>query len=328
MKEERLNELNSSYRHLLKANDLKAWTVTLSVLATSSIGIMLSLSEGVVFWLCGQVVLGISMLQWFFLVHDYGHGNYFSSKGLNDFWGHVASFFCILPFYPWRYIHRGHHYWTGWKDKDPTMTVIIPRDLPPGKKNFINWCWRLWIPIFSVSFSLSNFWNMKKLKELYPGKEGKFLFSILFLIGSYLLLVTVVPPFFKVWGFAYFIFLFLSDPLLLSQHSSVPQNHTRGKKVKPISFREQDVYTRSLIFPSFVTKYILLSFNNHIVHHIYPTMPGYNLYKVNERFANEEPWFSWLIRAKGTPAVELLFSEERNISSSSELDKNTSESFT
>lgn len=326
MENDRLEEFNDKYKALLKADNLKAWSVTLSVLARSFFGGYLSLHENRWVWLIGQVVLATSILQWFFLVHDYGHGNYFSNSKLNEFWGHVASFFCILPFYPWRYIHRGHHYWTGWKDKDPTMTVIIPRDLEQGKKNFINFCWSYWIPIFSVSFSLSNFWNMKKLRELYPGKEAKFLFSILFLIGAYLFLLVTFPQFFKVWGLAYFLFLFISDPLLLSQHSSVPQKHTRGEKVRPVAFKEQDVYTRSLIFPSFVTKYLLLSFNNHIVHHIYPTMPGYNLYKVNERFDNEVDWKEWLTQAKKTPAVELLFSEERNIEAAS-LDS-TSESFT
>lgn len=326
MKESRLQDFNEKYRSLLKANNAKAWTVTLSVLLLTCLGISLSLHENVGIWFLGQVILGVTILQWFFLVHDYGHGNYFSSQKLNDFWGHVASFFCILPFYPWRFIHRGHHYWTGWKDKDPTMTVIIPRDLPPGKRAFINICWKLWIPIFSVSFSLSNFWNIKKLKALYPEHREKFLFSILFLLGTYLLLIVIYDNFFKVWGLAYLLFLVISDPLLLSQHSSVPQLHTRGKKVKPISFKEQDVYTRSLLFPTFVTKYILLSFNNHIVHHIYPTMPGYNLYKVDERFENEEPWYDWLRKAKQTSAVELLFSEERNVTNQNVSD--TSESFT
>jgi omega-6 fatty acid desaturase (delta-12 desaturase) len=321
MENERLQTLKSDYSYLLKADDQKAWMIVLSVLTISGLGIRLSLQEEKGLWLLGQIILGVSILQWFFLVHDLGHNNYFRSKKWNTFWGHVASIFCILPFFPWRYIHRGHHYWTGWKDKDPTMAVIVPRDLTPGRKTIINFCWKLWIPIFSVSFSLSNFWNVKKLKALYPDKFKENLFSIILLPVVYGLLIGFLggAEFLQVWGLAYFLFLFLSDPLLLSQHSSVPQKFAGEKKVSPIPFKDQDEFTRSLTFPSFVTKYVLLSFNNHIVHHIFPTMPGYNLYKVEESFPNETPWNDWLWEAKRTPAVELLFSEKRNLVESDQI---------
>lgn len=321
MENERLQTLKSDYTHLLKAENKKAWTILLSVLLASIVGVYLSTLGNIFIWLLGQLILGVSILQWFFLVHDLGHNNYFSSKKLNTFWGHVASVFCVLPFFPWRYIHRGHHYWTGWKDKDPTMAVIVPRDLSPGRKSVINFCWKFWIPIFSVSFSLSNFWNLKKLNQLFPEKMRENLISILLLPLFYAVVVGWLgwSLFFKLWGIAYFLFLFLSDPLLLSQHSSVPQKYAGDQKVSPIPFKDQDEFTRSLLFPDWVTKYVLLSFNNHIVHHIFPTMPGYNLYKVRESFPNEARWDDWLWEAKKTPAVELLFSEKRNIVKSDQL---------
>ncbi|MCR9203030.1 MAG: fatty acid desaturase [Halobacteriovoraceae bacterium] len=321
MENERLQTLKSDYSHLLKADDKKAWPIVIGVTATSLLGISLSDRGEASFWLLGQILLGISILQWFFLVHDFGHNNYFSSKKLNTFWGHVASLFCILPFFPWRYIHRGHHYWTGWKDKDPTMAVIVPRDLSAGRKSFINFCWKVWIPIFSVSFSLSNFWNLKKLNDLFPDKTKEVLFSIILLPVFYGFIISLVGwgRFLEVWGLAYFLFLFLSDPLLLSQHSSVPQNYAGERKVSPVPFKDQDQFTRTLIFPNWVTKYLLLSFNNHIVHHVFPTMPGYNLYKVQESFPNETPWKDWLWEAKKTTAVDLLFSEERNIVESDQI---------
>lgn len=315
MDNERLQTLRSEYSSLLKANDFKAIKIILIVLLNSIIGIFLSYNFLGGLWLLGQLLLGVSILQWFFLVHDLGHGNYFQSRIGNVFWGHVASFFCILPFFPWRYIHRGHHYWTGWKDKDPTMAVIVPRDLSPFKKALINISWKFWIPIFSLSFSLSNFWNIGKLKKLYPEKLHENIFSIFLLPLLYGIIIFLIgsEQFIKVWGGAYLVFLVISDPLLLSQHSSIPQKFAGKEKVSPIPFKDQDEFTRSLIFPKWVTKYILLSFNNHIVHHIFPTIPGYNLYRVKESFPNEEYWMDWLIQAKKISAVDLLFSSDRNI---------------
>lgn len=321
MDNERLQTLKTKYTHYLKADNQKAWFTVLRVMVTSLVGIFLSLSDSIGNYIVGQFLFGVSILQWFFLVHDFGHNNYFSSKKLNALFGHVASLFCILPFYPWRYIHRGHHYWTGWKDKDPTMAVIIPRDLSPSKRAFINICWKFWIPIFSVSFSVSNFWNMKKLNNLYPDKWRENLFSILLLPFFYGVLIFLLgwDSFLKIWGPAYVIFLFISDPLLLSQHSSIPQKHGKGEKVSPVPFKDQDEFTRSLVFPEWVTRFFLLSFNNHIVHHIFPTMPGYNLYKVEEHFPNEEKWDDWLLEAKKTSAVDLLFSQNRNIVTSDQI---------
>ncbi len=265
-------------------------------------------------WILFQVLLGITIIQWFFLLHDLGHDHFFETKSLNLFFGFFSSLFCILPFYPWRYIHRTHHLWTGWKDRDPTMTIIIPREFPEWKKSLINFCWKFWIPIFTLSFSFANFWNVRKLNRLFPDKRRKNYFSIFLPVAFHLALITVFGIFyFKIYALAFFVFLFLCDPLLLSQHTSIPQNHSHGEKVTMIHFREQDQYTRSLVFPMWMNRYIFFGFNNHILHHLIPTMPGYELSRIKMANANDELWHEWLKKAKKTKGFELLLSEERNL---------------
>jgi fatty acid desaturase len=82
---------------------------------------------------------------------------------LNDLFGNIASMVVILPFYPWRYIHADHHVWVGYQDLDPTMGQINPRQVKPLQKAIVDACWRYWIPVFALSFSFGNFWNMSKL---------------------------------------------------------------------------------------------------------------------------------------------------------------------
>lgn len=312
-----LKELTRTSRPYFKANNLKALAVLLFISLFTTFGVYLSLNNSGLIWFSGQLILAITTLQWFVLIHDLGHGSFFTSSLANSMTGHFASLFPILPFYPWRYIHRGHHLWTGWKDHDPTMTVIIPQDLSYLRRKFIDLCWKFWIPIFSLAFSFSNFWNIKKLFSMYPeaNKKAKNLFSIIFLILSWSSVIFFLgfDLFLKIWPTSYLLFLIISDPLLISQHSGIPQNHSQGKKVAPIPLKDQYQYTRSLIFPAWINRFILMGFNNHIIHHIFPTIPGYNLWKIRKNFSQEERWLTWLKQAKSIPAHDLLFNKKRNL---------------
>ncbi|OUR93693.1 hypothetical protein A9Q84_19715 [Halobacteriovorax marinus] len=303
--------LQSKYKHL-KTNNFLAFFIIFALSLTTLSALYLSTSESWSIWLLGQVILGVNIISWFAILHDLGHNHFFSNKRLNSITGHLASFICILPYYPWKYIHREHHVWTGWKDRDPTMTIVAPRDLSQGKRKFVNLCWKCWIPIMTLSFSFDNFWNIRKLFRMYPSWKFKWrnTFSIIFLITAYTTLIYTFgwSPFFKIWGLGYLIFLLISDPLLLSQHSGVPQMISKeGVPTKKVHFKDQEQYTRGLIFPKWISSYILIGFNSHILHHFFPTLPGYRLVQMDENFSNSENWMSWLVKAKNTDAIELLF---------------------
>lgn len=298
-----------------RSNNVKALLITACLTAAGTALIALSASTSGLPWFFSQLALGVVILQWFFVLHDLGHDHFFSETSANVITGHLASLFCILPFFPWKYIHRTHHLWTGWKDKDPTMTIIIPRSVPEWKKSVVNFCWKYWIPLFTLSFSFANFWNIKKLNRMFPQYRLKNSFSILFPSLFHLCFIFFYgwSSYFHAYGLGLLVFLILCDPLLLSQHSSIPQNHSQGEKVNQFPFREQDHYTRSLVFPHWASKYIFLGFNNHIVHHLFPTMPGYYLSDVKVHSPNDEHWLDWLKKAKATKGFDLLLSEERNL---------------
>lgn len=306
--------LVEQYKHF-RSNNLIAFFITAALISAALGLIYISASTFGLSWFVAQLALGVVILQWFFLLHDLGHDHFYGRTALNVFVGHIASLFCVLPFFPWKYIHRTHHLWTGWKDKDPTMTIIIPRQVPEWKKNVINFCWKYWIPLFTLSFSFANFWNIKKLNRLYPQFKMKNLFSIFLPMMFHLTLISVfgIKAYMHAFGLGFLIFLILCDPLLLSQHSSIPQNHSHGDKVTAFQFREQDQYTRSLIFPRWMGKYIFLGFNNHIVHHLFPTMPGYYLTDVQIKNSNDINWPEWLKEAKSINGFDLLLSEDLNL---------------
>ena len=297
-----------------KSDDLVAsFMVAMTLTSTLFFLMISSFSHGIV-WFVAQLFLGINILQWFFLLHDLGHDKYFSNKKTNIFWGHIASLFVILPFYPWKYIHRTHHLWTGFRDKDPTSHLLTMKDIPEKREKIINFCWKYWIPICTLSFSFDNFWNWNKLQQMYPDKKNKNLFSILFplFVHLYLIIDLGPVPYLKFYGIAYLVFLILCDPLLLSQHSAKKQMIAGNNKVSMIHFKDQEEFTRSLVFPKYIEMFIMLGFNRHVLHHLIPTLPGYHLVEMNYQDPNAENWLDWLKSAKKMKGVELLYSEELN----------------
>lgn len=279
------------------------------VLGMTAAALWVSSSSSPVLWLLGQCWLALCILQAFILVHDLGHGCFFKTRALNDVMGTIVSAIVILPFYPWRYVHADHHTWTGWQDKDPTMSQIRPRDLPRALRAVADFCWRWWIPVFALAFSFGAFWSLPKLFRRWkkPGVRVRLLFSVVLLVGLFGAILALWPSrFLRLYGLAYILYLMVADPLLLSQHSHVPQRSSGGEKVQPVPFYEQDQFTRSLDFPRPVSKWVLLYFDRHGIHHFFPNLPLYRLGSVEAPVANRIGGWTWLKTAKGVPVHRLL----------------------
>ena len=277
--------------------------------------IFLSSQKNPFLWLTGQALLGICLLQWFVLQHDLGHGGFLRGKWLNAVFGHFASLFSLLPYYPWRQIHHAHHVWTGWKQLDPTLPEVVPEAMPRFLVALMDFCWRCWIPVFALSFSSQTFWNYRRLARLYPDRCSKRrnLFSILFLVTVYALAFFIFGEIMlRCWLTAFIFYLFLSDPLLLSQHTHLDYHSPDGKVVKPIRYRSQPLYTRSVTYPHFISKYILYYFDRHGLHHQQPGVPIYSLAGLESPEENTIHWLDWLRIAKRMPAHRLIFQSFRD----------------
>lgn len=294
----------------LKPSLGKGFATLFYVVGGTILAIYLSFSENKIMWLFGQLLYGIVVFQWFVLLHDFGHNHFFKSSRLNWFFGYISSLFCLVPYAPWKWIHTQHHTWTGWHDLDPTQEATLPHQAKPLKNKIANLCWLLGIPALTLAFSLKNFWNLPRLFKIFPDPEKRiqFIFSIFFLISVFALQIYFLPGFFSAWVLGYCLFLFLSDPLLISQHVHIPQQFSNGASVSPFSVKEQDQFTRTLLFPKWISKYILLGFDKHTLHHLIPRLACYHLNSVDYTFSGSISWYKWLIKAKRISAEKLLFS--------------------
>lgn len=283
---------------------------TLTILS----GLLLSiLSSHLSLWLIGQLVLGIGLTQVFVLMHEAGHGTLLKSEQWNRVIGSCCGFLCLFPFNAWKLIHRKHHVWTGWKDKDPTTENLLPREIKTWEKLVFNNCWRFWIPIFGVAYRIQHFWNPLKFKHHASASQRRTIIrGIILQLTAYALLIAFAGWWvvLSTFGLAFFIHLTICDPIILSQHSHIPQEISEGKDVAPFDRSEQDVFTRSLEFPKLFSKWVLLRFDLHELHHMYPRVPGYHLDKLptqNADLPNTYNWWTWIREAKRLPAHQLIF---------------------
>ena len=294
----------------LKPSNAAGGLLTAGCLALTGSALWLSVRGSTWMWLAGQILLALALVQWFAVLHECGHETLFRSKRLHTAIGHMAGFFSIIPFYNWKRVHARHHKWTGWQDVDPTTAALVPRELGAFERVLVNLCWKLWIPLFSILYRLNNFWNWPRLKAMFRKSEdrSRLAISSLTLLTTYVALFALVGggTMLRLVGLALLFALVAEDLLLLSQHTHIPQNVSHGKAVRPFPTVEQEAFTRSLVFPRWLSA-LLLHIDAHELHHMYPYVPGYRLGEVTYATENEIGLWAWIRGARGMPGELLLF---------------------
>ena len=274
-------------------------------------GLFLSTRDAFTFWLVGQLVLAIALLQWFVLLHEAGHATLFRLRAANFAAGHVAGFFALIPFSAWRRVHGLHHLWTGWQDLDPTTASLAPRQRARAEAIAADLAWKTGLPLFSIVYRLGNYWNVARLCTMFGERRPRrvLLSNVCSLLLAYALLLWLVGPaqLMHLAALALLLSLALQDPLILSQHTHIPQRLSRGRNVRPLPPAEQLRYTRSLRFPSWISRWILFGFDAHELHHRFPGIPGCRLRGMARATANEVHWWEWLRAAKRLRGSVLLF---------------------
>lgn len=95
------------------------WQLLNTIIPYFILWYLMYLSLEVSYWL----TLGLSILAGAFLVrifiifHDCGHGSYFKSKKLRDFFGYFTGLLLFTPYERWHYDHMVHHQTVGNLDK-------------------------------------------------------------------------------------------------------------------------------------------------------------------------------------------------------------------
>jgi fatty acid desaturase len=316
---ERIGPTPEQLRHL-RATDAAGLLHVVIALSSSAIALTaaaLFLADLASGWIyaAAQLLLAPTLVLWFVILHEAGHGTLFQTRRLNVVAGHLASIFVGIPFQSWKAVHRLHHKWTGWQDIDPTTAALVPRALKPFERFAINTAWRTGFPLFSLLYRARNFWHLPRLSRLLPrghahacARNALLLAGVLALLFTALALTLGALETLALVGPGLFLSLVVLDPIMLSQHTHVPLKLSEGEKVKPIKARDQDIYTRSLVFPTLLSRWVLLGFDAHELHHIYPQVPGHLLRTIARETPNAFAWWPWLRAVKRLKGETFLFS--------------------
>jgi O-methyltransferase involved in polyketide biosynthesis/fatty acid desaturase len=265
------------------------------------------LAGNVALYVALQILLALFMLRAFSVVHETSHGNVLAGRRANDLWGVLHSVLAALPYYSWKRVHIEHHKWAGWKVNDPTEGEEWD-ELKPAEQAIAGFAWRFSLPIIGASFSIRTFWNLPRLFRLFPQARGEMAFGVLFIPAFHVGVALLVGG--GVWAAAFLpafvLFLFLLDPLMISQHVGIPLFDAPGRTPRPLPHKEQEHLARTLVFPIWFARHVLLGFNYHSLHHERPGIAGHLLDDVPHTPTHVEGWWAWLTRAKRTPLGALL----------------------
>jgi omega-6 fatty acid desaturase (delta-12 desaturase) len=274
-------------------------------------GVALAASAGgAVTYIIGQLLLAVGFAQSFVILHEAGHRTMFRNRRMNDAVGVLSGVFALIPYATWQPVHNRHHRYTGWQDLDATTESLTPRELSGFEKAAVNIAWRFWLPLFSIIYRIQNYWRVSRIAPFLPEKANKRRLTLLILlqVAGYGALIWFV-------GFSHLMFLvgpglFVSlmgqDLLILSQHTGMPTNMAQGHHVDPFPPSQQEEFTRSVRLPRWLS-WVLLHFDAHELHHLYPAVPGYRLRQIDYDPPNEVNMAKWVREVKTLSGTQFLF---------------------
>src|SRR5690606_24549194 len=232
---------------------------------------------------------------------------------LNTIFGNIISYFVFIPFTNWKLIHNLHHKWTGWRDKDPTTEKTFASRLRPTQKKIVDFCWKYYVPLFTLGYRLGIYWKLEKLKRHLSEKDYKVCcLSMLLMVIVYLVLIFTFPTVLLKLLPALYLSFIITDILSLSQHSHIEMPLAHDKDVSPLKYHEQAAYSRSLILNPLFSKFFLFNFNYHEAHHCYPGLPCYFLDQINTNSSNAYKFYFWLRKVKSMPGSEFIFTTSKD----------------
>lgn len=220
--------------------------------------------------------------------HECGHRTAFKSRKLNDFFYHIGSFMNSFEAVRFKWSHSLHHNYTGsidphdfevdgsifWKPKKLLNFFII---FIPGI-GLLNLNKSIQKEIFQHALGIKT----KVMKECIPDHKKQ---SCIFVSRVYVFLWISITIFSMVINSALPIFLFLIPKFFATLNIiwGLTQHIGLQDKVK-----DHRLSTRSIRLNP-ILSFIYWNMEYHIEHHMFPSVPSYNLPKLHEAIKHQLP---------------------------------------
>lgn len=260
-------------------------------------------------------VIAILMFRNFSMMHEAVHSAASPSRrSLNSAIGVWCGSLCLLPFEPWKKIHLEHHLWSGNIDKDPSMSLvkIFPK-WPAALRATLNFFWKSWIPVMAcLQYGVFGMHSLALLLKNF--RSPAYLASVLTPALIWAGVLFLAPVEFLFCGLMPGVYLyFLAIEIVnFPHHLELPKLESEEKD----KLWDQHKTARSCIYPRWIAQYVVLNFNYHIEHHLYPREPWHHLPKIHNKLTQElgegyntDPQFAWILKNRKRSLEEILADE-------------------
>ncbi len=230
---------------------------------------------------------GTMMWALFVVGHDCGHGSFSHITSLNFLIGHLSHTPLLVPFHGWKVSHRTHHNHTGDIDKDeswhPLTETQYQNQTPLAKLaryHLFLIVFPLYLFVRSTGRDGSHFLPSS---PLFPRGEKKH--AVISTIWSSCMALFLIWITYQ-YGFLFFLsYYFLPYSVFVIWLSLVTFLHHTDKDVP--WYRGKDWRYSEGALSTIDRKYGIFesihhNIGTHVVHHLFPTIPHYNL-----KFATE-----------------------------------------
>lgn len=242
-------------------------------------------------------LLAILMFRNFSLMHDATHNAISDNKRINDFVGLWSGGISMLPFQAWKNVHLQHHFWSGNLHKDPVMALRLSLPKAPAfTQSLVRFTWKAWIPFLAL-LQYVLFWKLAAQYALKSHSIKEYVGLILPIL-SWTALFYIAPQGFIYTTFlpALTLYLIAVEVVNFPHHLGLP--HLEHEQREPAW--EQHKTARTCIYPRWLAHHVVLNFNYHVEHHMFPDAPWYCLEDINKALQgtlgkeqNVDTLFAW-----------------------------------
>lgn len=287
MKEQDYKQLLPAMRKLMEGNFKASYliiSINLSIFATA---VFLILTSSIYYNIVGIFLLAFQMNHAYTIMHECTHASFVRNQKQNRILGHLAAFFCLYPFEIKKHEHMLHHRCTGGFDEPVAKKAMKSFSLvSPLIDKIMVFCWKFWIPIFTANEIITT-WKGSLKAENRQWKTSSILAMTIYV---FLVLTILQQPngalfLFKI-GLAIYIYMIALEFFTMPHHVPSVIDHRNG----PVPFHEQDKYTQSCTpWPAPFDVLLMLNFNYHVVHHLYPYVHFTKLKEAHALIGSCEP---------------------------------------
>jgi len=251
-------------------------------------------------WLIGAILLGLSYQQQGWLAHDYSHQQVFQNRRLNNFMSYlIGSVYSGYSVNWWKERHNSHHAITNVLEGDPDVDNlplfvwsrddIVRMATIPFSQKIVPYQQYYFIP-FTIWLKI--IWNLQSLvfvsgpHNVPLNKVATWEKLTLGLHYTWIALVMIASPISWKAALAWFFISewvgggCIANVVFMNHYACKQMSWNQGQEA---TFLELQMLTTRNVEPTPFMNWFCGGLNFQIEHHLFPTMPRYNLLKVRPR---------------------------------------------